>query len=128
MKTKLILSVLSATILILGISTLLPPETRTQQASATQSDKYDGGCTGHETAGRCADKCPANTSEGVYNLIGYDEQTGAAICKFHYYDPCPYADAHSANSAVCKKLEAQQKQPQPRATVPEVNTNQYGGK
>lgn len=46
-------------------------------ANAMPSDKYDGGCTGMETAGRCADKCPNQTD----TLLGYDEKTGAAICK-----------------------------------------------
>lgn len=41
------------------------------------SDKSDGPCTGHETAGRCADKCPAESDI----LQGFDPQTGAAICK-----------------------------------------------
>lgn len=50
------------------------------------ADKFDGECTGQETDGRCADKCP----DGQY-LQGYDKDTGAAVCS----DPptgCPYAE------------------------------------
>lgn len=54
---RLILSALGIAILAVGISTALPVQTRPQPASAQQaSDKYDGDCTGNETAGRCADK------------------------------------------------------------------------
>lgn len=52
-----ILSALGIAILAVGISTALPVQTQPQPASAQQaSDKYDGDCTGTETAGRCADK------------------------------------------------------------------------
>lgn len=40
-------------------------------------DKYDGDCSAHPTAGRCADKC-ADPSD---ILVGYDPTTSAAICK-----------------------------------------------
>jgi len=54
---RLILSALGIAILAVGISTALPVQTRPQPASAQQtSDKYDGDCTGTETAGRCSDK------------------------------------------------------------------------
>lgn len=56
MKRKLFLGAIAGAFLIVGIASALPPETRTHPASATQSDKYDGDCTGNETAGRCADK------------------------------------------------------------------------
>ena len=45
-------------------------------ATANTNGKYDGDCTGHETVGRCADKCPNQTD----TLQGFDPQTGAAIC------------------------------------------------
>lgn len=53
---KLILSTVGLALLITGVSVALPAQTRPQPASASQSDKYDGDCTGNETAGRCADK------------------------------------------------------------------------
>lgn len=46
-----------------------------QPATAIQDQKSDGECTGHETAGRCADKCP----NGYYQQ-GIDKETGAATC------------------------------------------------
>lgn len=50
------------------------------------TDKYDGDCTGHETVGRCADKCP----EGYFER-GFDKETGAAICG--HVTGCPYGDS-----------------------------------
>lgn len=42
---------------VIGIGMIMPCQTRTETAGAQQvSDKYDGDCTGTETAGRCADK------------------------------------------------------------------------
>ena len=86
---RLILSALGVAILIIAIMTVLPVQTQPQPASAQQaSDKYDGECTGHETAGRCADKCPNQTD----TLLGYDKETGAAICKAAPTG-CPYGDS-----------------------------------
>lgn len=83
---KLFLSALAVAILALGITIVLPAESQPQPASAQQSDKYDGDCTGLETVGRCADKCP----EGSYN-IGISKD-GAAICKLEPTG-CPYGDS-----------------------------------
>lgn len=52
------------------------------------SDKFDGECTGTETAGRCADKCPNPTD----TLQGYDKETGAAVCR-SAPTGCPYGDS-----------------------------------
>ncbi len=59
---KLFIGAVALAIVILGSLTVLPVQTPAQPASALQSDKYDGDCTGNETAGRCADKPfdPAN--------------------------------------------------------------------
>lgn len=46
-------------------------------STANAVGKDDLSCTGQETAGRCADKCPNQTDE----LLGFDPQTRAAICK-----------------------------------------------
>lgn len=114
--------------LLLGLAyAALPAETQSLPVSAQQaSDKYDGDCTGHETAGRCADKCPASTSEGVYHLQGYDKDTGAAVCRIEYYHACPYADAQSADSPECQKLTAEHDQ---ATTMPEQQSvDDFGGK
>lgn len=87
---------------------VIPPFER---VSALSLDKFDGDCTGHETVGRCADKCPAATNEGAYYLQGFDKETGAAVCGFTYYDPCPYADAQPATSPTCQRLAATATQP-----------------
>lgn len=44
--------------LLIGLvaAQIMPAQTHTQPASAAVSEKYDGDCTGTETAGRCADK------------------------------------------------------------------------
>lgn len=125
-----ILSAVSAAVVAVGILTALPAESRPQQAAAAEaSDKYDGDCTGHETAGRCADKCPNPAPEGVYYLQGYDKDTGAAICRLEYYHACPYADSVSADDPLCEKLQAQQpSQPTSApATTPAPASNQCGG-
>lgn len=123
---RLILSAIGLSILIVGISTVLPVQTKPQPASASVSDKYDGDCTGHETAGRCADKCPADTAEGTYYLQGFDKDTGAAVCRLEYYHECPYAASVSADDPLCDKLAAQQ-QPAP-VTSPALPASECGGK
>lgn len=54
---------------------------------AQSADKFDGECTGQETVGRCADKCP----DGSYE-IGTKDETGEAICKLEPTG-CPYGDS-----------------------------------
>lgn len=86
---KLLTGALVVQLVIFGTLLIAPPQTRTQPASAQQqSDKYDGDCTGFETAGRCADKCPNQTD----TLLGFDDTTGAAICKASPTG-CPYGDS-----------------------------------
>jgi hypothetical protein len=51
------------------------------------TDKSDGECTGLETVGRCADKCP---NQGDF-VRGYDKETGAVICG--HVTGCPYGDS-----------------------------------
>lgn len=54
---KRFIAVLALALLVVITASALPPESKPQPASAQQaSDKYDGDCTGTETAGRCADK------------------------------------------------------------------------
>ena len=53
---KNVFKVLAVALLIVGIVSILPAETKPQPVRADWSDKYDGDCTGTETAGRCADK------------------------------------------------------------------------
>lgn len=107
---KLFIGAVALSILISGIFTLLPAQTLPQPASAQQqSDKYDGDCTGTETAGRCADKCPP----GSY-AIGY-EDNGAAICKAEPTG-CPYGDSIPLGPECDKHAPANQspaEQPKP---------------
>lgn len=70
--------------------------------SAASVDKLDDACTGQETVGRCADKCPNQTD----NLLGYDKTTGAAICK-QAPTGCPYADSVPLGPE-CDRLAPQQ--------------------
>lgn len=116
-------------IVAFAINLFMPAETRTAPVSAqdqsTATDKYDGDCDGTETAGRCADKCPAPTAEGVYYLQGYDKETGAAVCRLEYYHACPYADSVSADDPLCAKLQAEQPAQQP--STPAVPSNNCGG-
>jgi hypothetical protein len=87
------------------------------------NDKYDGDCTGHETAGRCADKCP----EGYFER-GTDRETGAAICAT--VTGCPYGDSIPLGPE-CDKQAPQQPaattEPAPVDYVPAENV-MGGGK
>lgn len=123
--TKHILTIVGILIVAFGVNIVLPAQTHLQPVSASETgDKYDGDCTGHETAGRCADKCPLDTPDGTYHLQGYDKDTGAAICRLEYYHACPYADAVKADDPLCAKLEAQQ---QADTAPPSTDPYQYGG-
>lgn len=106
-KIKITLSVvlLGAIIWVvfLGISAAALPAT-----ANAMGDKYDGDCTGLETSGRCADKCPAPEF-----VRGYDKDTGAAICG--YVTGCPYGDSIPLGPE-CDKF-APQTQPDPQAPV-----------
>lgn len=124
---KTLAKVIAITLLALGIVTFMPVQLRTQPARADVSDKYDGDCTGHETTGRCADKCPADTTEGAYFLRGYDKETGAAVCGFSYFNACPYTEAVSADDPLCYKNQPAQPTPAVTATVPPADPNQCGG-
>lgn len=86
MKTKPVLAVLS-TLLVMGVAFTIPTN-RTVAAplNVVQSDKDGGECTGNETAGRCADKCPPPSFQR-----GIDKNTGAAICAT--VTGCPYGDS-----------------------------------
>lgn len=86
------------------------------------SDKYDGDCDPTATVGRCADKCPAPTSEGAWNQIGTDPTTGAAICHFVYANACPYFEAVSADDPMCYKNQPQQ----PAQTTPNTSSASNG--
>lgn len=124
---KHILTVLGILIVAFGVNIIMPAQARPQPVSASDvSDKYDGDCTGHETAGRCADKCPADTADGVYHLQGYDKDTGAAVCRLEYYQACPYADAVKASDPLCDKL-AQQQAPTTGTPAVVPPSNQCGG-
>lgn len=72
------------------------------------SDKQDAACTGHETAGRCADKCP----DGDF-VRGYDDN-GAAICG--HVTGCPYGDSIPLGPECDKHAPAVYNEPQ--ATTP----------
>ncbi len=115
---KLLAGALVVQLIILGTLVIAPAETRSQPTSAQpQRDKYDGDCTGLETQGRCADKCPP----GSYS-IGVDDKTGAAICKLEPTG-CPYGD--SIPMDMCDKFKpAPTEQPKPA----QQEAAQCGGK
>jgi hypothetical protein len=54
------------------------------------------------TVGRCADKCPNETD----TLLGFDQQTGAAICKAAPTG-CPYGDSIPLDSPKCAPSQSQ---------------------
>jgi hypothetical protein len=76
----------------------------TLQVGATdQSNKYYGDCTGSETAGRCAEKCP----EGSY-LVGYKSKDAGYICKL-VPTGCPYGDSIPMDN--CNKFKPAEPKP-----------------
>lgn len=110
---KLLTGLLVVQLVIFGTLVLAPAQTRTQPASAQQqSDKYDGDCTGQETQGRCADKCPPPTAEGVYFERGRGPN-GQLACGFAYYNACPYMEGASATDPKCEKARLSQQPPEP---------------
>ena len=115
MKTKLIFGVLSG-LFLLDVAFAIPmSKTQAEAPSASQNEKYDGDCTGDETEGRCADKCPT----GSYSM-GYG-QDGQLICRLEPTG-CPYADSVPLG-AECDKLA-----PEQASITPEVSTDELGGK
>lgn len=114
---KTFIGALALTIAIVGITLIMPAQTRPQPASASQP----------------VTECPAPTSEGAYFVRGYDKQTGDVMCGFSFYNECPYAAAYSANDPMCDKLKEQQEPKpvapvQPAPSTPAKQPNQCGGK
>lgn len=92
-------------IVALASNIVMPAEIKTQptQAQAT-SDKYDGDCTGNETAGRCADK-PFD-----HSFCQYPDRTTNPVDGCDNSDPCDPAQT-KGGSGDC--LPVQPTQPEP---------------
>lgn len=86
---------------------LFAPKANNAQAQAP-SNKSDGECTGTETAGRCADKCP----EGYFWRGGCVRVTG-----------CPYGDSIPLDSPKCASPPAEQP-----VVIPPTVTDNFEGK
>lgn len=118
MKTnKIIIGAIVAFMVLGGVATACTPKTPLELNLDSQSAKSDKDCTGLETVGRCADKCPNITDI----LLGFEPQHHTAICqevKFvcpdntipvdepnHVCKPqptgCPYADGIDINNPKC---------------------------
>lgn len=123
MKLEKILLVLLAVAVVVATAVTVIP-------AGAQSDKYDADCTGSETEGRCADKCPPNTAEGSYFVRGHDKVTGEVSCGFTFYNECPYAAGYSATDPMCAKLGAEQQAQQPVSVQDEapIEQNESWGK
>lgn len=115
-KTKLFIGAVSAAIVMSGIFALLPVQTQPQPAGAAEQSQ----------------SCPANTDKGAYHQIGTDKQTGEPICKFTYFNACPYFEGAEAGTPECEKgkpTEEQLKPWKPEQSKEEPKTvNQCGGK
>ena len=125
MKTKLFLAAV-ITLIAVDVAFAIPmSKTNAQASDVTQSDKYDGDCTGLETAGRCADKCPTGSYE-----IGR-EHDGAAIC---HLEPtgCPYGDSIPLDSPKCapspEELAQQQAQAAEQQALDAMPVQEFEGK
>ena len=112
-RTKLFLAILTASMLGLGICYALPPEIRTQPASASQT----------------ITECPPPTSEGSYFERGIGKD-GNVICGFQHNNECPYAAGYSTTDPMCDKFKQQQEPQQPVAVPeqPKPVTNKCEGK
>lgn len=117
-KTTTIAAGLS--IAIIGISAVLPVQTRPEPASATQSQQ----------------ECPPPTDKGAYHSRGYDKD-GNISCGFTYYNECPYFAGAEAGTPECEKGKPTPEQmerwnpeePSNTTTQPEtVKPNECGGK
>lgn len=105
-RLKTILGTLVMAFLLTVAFGLLPAQTRPQPASAAQaSDKYDGDCTGNETAGRCADK-PFDHSNCQYPL-----RTTNPVDGCDNSDPCDPANAAKGGSGECAPATIEPVQP-----------------
>lgn len=85
MKVKTLAILSLVVILFVAIFLMITDNPKIARAIDTP-DKIDLVCTGQETAGRCADKCPDDSYE-----IGR-ETNGSAICHLQPTG-CPYGDS-----------------------------------
>lgn len=96
---KRFVAVVALALLIVAVASALPAETKPQPAQAQQaSDKYDGDCTGTETAGRCADK-PFS-----HEFCQYPDRTTNPPDGCDNSDPCDPANT-KGGSGDCKATE-----------------------
>lgn len=89
---KPVLAVAVGILLVIGICTALPPQTRTQPANASQGAEI-------------TETCPPPTADGVYFPRGYDKSTNELVCGFSFYNACPYSEAVSATDPLCEKAK-----------------------
>lgn len=113
---KLILGALALAIAVVGITAMLPVQTRPQPAGASETMQ----------------ECPPATEKGAYHLRGYDKD-GNPMCGFTYYNECPYFAGAEAGTPECEKGKPtpEQLEPwQPEQTKPAQPTEaaQCGGK
>jgi len=113
-KTKLFTGALAGSLLIVGITMVLPPQSRTQPANASEPVL----------------ECPPPTSEGAYFERGIGKD-GNVICGFAWYNACPYTEAVPATDPMCEKAR-QSQEPAPAVQPPVQKapepTNQCEGK
>jgi hypothetical protein len=115
MKKHIItLSIIWGLVIILGFVVV-------SYVHAAPMDKFDGECTGQETAGRCSDKCPV----GSYN-IGWNAD-GSAICKAEPTG-CPYGDSIPLGDACDKAALVQSDVPKTTDTSTVQYTSDFAGK
>lgn len=77
---------------------LMPTQTRTQPASAAQSN--------------IVTQCPPATDKGAYFERGTDKD-GNVICGFTYYNACPYFEGAEAGTPECEKGKPTEEQLKP---------------
>lgn len=124
---KRLLLAIALAFALVGISAVLPVNSRPEPVKADFSDKYDGDCTGNETEGRCADKPAFDHSNCQYpdrwsNPVNGCDNSDPAVPE------CIKAAYSKESEDACIAAYVAQQQPTTPSTVPESNPNTCGGK
>lgn len=121
--------------LLIGLvaAQIMPSQTHTQPASAAVSEKYDGDCTGTETAGRCADKPLVFDHSNCQYPDRWSNPTDGCDNSDPAVPECIKAFSTKAGEDACIAAFVAQNNSNPVTTTPTVTTtpakaNECGGK
>ena len=117
-------TVLTASMLIVGISAVFSNAQPVERTSASQNNQP-------------AQQCPADTEKGAYFSRGTNKD-GNITCGFTYFNACPYFEGAEAGTPECEKGKPTPEQlepwnpeetaPEPTSTTKPAPTNNSCGK